>query len=214
MKLDSKYHDMVRIRSGKGSRGTAAESKPTRQHPQCQWKGCTKQGPHRAPKGRGRDGEYFAFCSEHVREYKHVREYNKSYNYFNGMSDEEVEDYRKEDVTGHRPTWKVSGNASAEAPEEKKKAARARSPQDFHAWRAKQARKAAKKPSRKLKPLEAKAITTLGLPGTASKDDIKNRFKDLVKKHHPDANGGDRGSEEKLREIIQAYNYLKQVGLV
>jgi hypothetical protein len=109
MKLDSKYHDMVRIRSGKGSRGTAAESKPTRQHPQCQWKGCTKQGPHRAPKGRGRDGEYFAFCSEHV------REYNKSYNYFNGMSDEEVEDYRKEDVTGHRPTWKVSGTICSTA---------------------------------------------------------------------------------------------------
>ena len=40
------------------------------------------------------------------------------------------------------------------------------------------------------------------------------RFKELVKRHHPDSNGGDRGSEEKLREIIQAYNYLKQAGLV
>ena len=45
-------------------------------------------------------------------------------------------------------------------------------------------------------------------------EEIKTRFKALVKRHHPDANGGDRGSEEKLREIIQAYNYLKQVGLV
>ena len=87
-------------------------------------------------------------------------------------------------------------------------------PQDFHAWRAKQAREAAKRPTRKLKPLEGKAVAALGLSQGAGKDEIKTRFKELVKKHHPDANGGDRGSEEKLREIIQAYNYLKQVGLV
>jgi curved DNA-binding protein CbpA len=53
----------------------------------------------------------------------------------------------------------------------------------------------------------------LELKETATKDDIKAQFKALVKRHHPDANGGDRGSEEKLREILQAYNYLKQVGL-
>jgi DnaJ-class molecular chaperone len=48
----------------------------------------------------------------------------------------------------------------------------------------------------------------------ATKGEIKARFKELVKLHHPDANGGDTRSEEKLREIIQAYNYLKQAGLV
>ena len=48
----------------------------------------------------------------------------------------------------------------------------------------------------------------------ADKVAIKAKFKALVKLHHPDANGGDRRSEEKLREIIQAYNYLKQAGLV
>ena len=52
------------------------------------------------------------------------------------------------------------------------------------------------------------------LPETATKAEIKARFKELVKRHHPDSNGGDRGSEDKLREIIQAYNYLKQAGLV
>ncbi len=67
---------------------------------------------------------------------------------------------------------------------------------------------------RPLKSLERKALETLHLPEQASKDDIKARFKELVKRHHPDANGGDRGSEDKLREIIQAYNYLKQAGLV
>jgi DnaJ-class molecular chaperone len=62
--------------------------------------------------------------------------------------------------------------------------------------------------------LEKKALTALGLKQGASKDEIKARFKELVKLHHPDANGGDTRSEEKLREIIQAYNYLKQAGLV
>ena len=46
----------------------------------------------------------------------------------------------------------------------------------------------------------------------ASGPAIKARFKELVKRHHPDANGGDRSSEDKLREIIQAYNYLKSIG--
>jgi len=205
MKLDSKYFDMVRIRNGK-----EAEPETVEAHvPKCQWKGCKQPGKHRAPKGRGRDGEYFRFCSEHV------RKYNASYNYFDGMSDDQVEDYHKDGATGHRPTWKVSANAHAETAKRKKADPMADgTAQSFHAWRAKQARKAAKKPARKLKPLEAKAVATLGLPATAGKDEIKTRYKELVKKHHPDANGGDRGSEEKLREIIQAYNYLKQVGVV
>ena len=46
----------------------------------------------------------------------------------------------------------------------------------------------------------------------ASPQEVKTRFKTLVKRHHPDANGGDRSSEDKLREIIQAYNYLKSIG--
>jgi DnaJ-class molecular chaperone len=54
----------------------------------------------------------------------------------------------------------------------------------------------------------------MGLTNTASREDIKTRFKELVKRHHPDSNGGDRAAEDKLREIIQAYNYLKQAGLV
>ena len=55
---------------------------------------------------------------------------------------------------------------------------------------------------------------TLDLGEKATREDIKSRFKELVKIHHPDANGGDSRSEEKLREILQAYNYLKQSGLV
>jgi DnaJ-class molecular chaperone len=59
-----------------------------------------------------------------------------------------------------------------------------------------------------------KALVVLELDATADETSIKARYKEMVKRHHPDANGGDRSSEEKLREIIQAYNFLKSNKLV
>ena len=56
---------------------------------------------------------------------------------------------------------------------------------------------------------ERKAFDTLGLEIDATAIEIKARFKELVKRHHPDVNGGDRSTEDRLVEIIQAYNYLK-----
>ena len=58
-----------------------------------------------------------------------------------------------------------------------------------------------------------KALTVLELDDTATTTIVKVRYKEMVKRHHPDANGGDRSCEEKLREIIRAYNYLKTVKL-
>ena len=138
------------------------------------------------------------------------------------MKDTEVEAFQKDALTGHRPTWKVGANAwshgtnqgrpEAEgggiSEEQRAKAAR------FAGWRAVPKDEPKEKPGRKLKPLVAKALDTLRLDANASREEIKARFKELVKRHHPDSNGGDRAAEEKLREIIQAYNYLKQAGLV
>ena len=210
MKLQSKYFDSIRV-ARKQER-----AKPVREeHPCCQWKGCKAQGRHRAPKGRGRDGEYYFFCLDHV------RQYNASYNYFDGMNDAEVEDFQKEDLTGHRPTWKVGANADTQdKPQEAKPRAarpfgwRAADPHSFFAWRAKAAREEPVETRRQLKPLEKKSLQALDLSGNATRAEIKTRFKELVKLHHPDANGGDKRSGDKLREIIQAYNYLKQAGLV
>ena len=69
-----------------------------------------------------------------------------------------------------------------------------------------------KAPRRQIRNAERKAFGTLGLDETAEGDEIKARYKQLVKRHHPDANGGGKAAEEKLREIIQAYGYLKSVG--
>ena len=65
---------------------------------------------------------------------------------------------------------------------------------------------------RKARTLEVKALTTLGLAESAGGEAIRVRYKALVKQYHPDANGGDRGSEDRLREVIQAYKLLKAAG--
>ena len=202
MKFDSKYFDCVRVKPD--------QAKVEREEaPLCQWKGCSAAGLHRAPKGRGREGQFHLLCLDHV------REFNASYNYFQGMSNADVETYQKDSLTGHRPTWKVGANAWAHGTQHGLEHAGAHGrrfadPHAFFAWRAAQSGEQ----RRALKPLELKSLESLDLTTTAERQEIKSRFKELVKRHHPDANGGDKRSEDKLREIIQAYNYLKQAGLV
>ena len=213
MKLDSKYFDSIRVAPKRERAEAVREERPC-----CHWKGCRAPGLYRAPRGRGRDGQYYIFCLDHV------RRYNASYNYFEGMNDAEVEDFQKEAITGHRPTWKVglnlSGNAKQPGAEtngtngHRPSGWRALDPHGFFAWRARTAREAPAESRRQPKPLERKSLQTLNLPDAATRIEIKARFKELVKIHHPDTNGGDPRSADKLREIIQAYNYLKQAGLV
>jgi curved DNA-binding protein CbpA len=201
MKLNSKYFDSIRVKPDTGR--VVREATPI-----CQWKGCTAAGAHKAPRGRGHEGEYFLLCLDHV------REFNASYNYFQGMSNTEVEAYQKDSLTGHRPTWKAGANAWSHGTRD----GMAQAMPDAHEFFARAVGEAggngAEQPRRSLKPLELKSLEALDLRATASRDEIKARFKELVKRHHPDANGGDNRSEDKLREIIQAYNYLKQAGLV
>jgi len=205
MKLDSKYFDRIRIRPN-GDR--LKEPK----EPKCQWEGCELHGTHRAPVGRAKEGEYFCFCIDHV------REYNKSYNYFAGVKDDEIARFQKDALTGHRPTWAMgtNGAASASATVSGMRSGsagyyrRLRDPHGFMGSGASQRNVPERR--RKLKTLEARALETLGLPETATARDIKSRYKALVKMHHPDANGGDRGSEERFRDVVQAYRLLKQAG--
>jgi hypothetical protein len=204
MKLDSKYFDCIRVKPDH-------EAVVQHEAPVCQWRGCQLTGVYRAPKGRGREGQYYMLCLDHV------RQFNASYNYFEGMSNAEVEAYQKDSVIGHRPTWKAGANAWAHGTGQG--AARTASfgracndPHGFFGFDGAERRSA--EPRRSLKPLELKSLEALNLTGTAERHEIKTRFKELVKRHHPDSNGGDKRSEDKLREIIQAYNYLKQAGLV
>src|SRR5690606_16103952 len=201
MKLNSKYFEKIRIRPD----NPKAETLERR----CQWDGCDGAGTHRAPVGRDREGEYFFFC------FDHVREYNKNYNYFTGLKDGDTSRFQKEALTGNRPTWKFGSNGSGQAapdfaPFRSGNAAHFRrmgDPLNMFNQRSDERRH-----TRHVKPLEAKALETLGLDAKATGADIKARYKVLVKRHHPDANGGDRGSEARLRDVLQAYRLLKQSG--
>jgi len=205
MKPYPKYFEKIRIRPEKD-----AELKS--HSPICQWDGCKEPGTHRAPVGRMKEGEYFRFC------FDHVREYNKGFNYFSGVPDTEVARFQKEAMTGHRPTWKmgVNGASTRSSPDiAQHRSGRAgyynRMRDPFDLFKGPKDPREARE--RKAKPLEAKALETLGLDTKATGKDIKARYKELVKRHHPDANGGDRGSEDRFRDVLQAYRVLKQAGL-
>jgi len=210
MSSDSPLFDRIRVKPDQDRRLKA-------ELPGCQWPGCDSPATHRAPKGRLRASEYWRFCLEHV------REYNNSYNFFAGMSEDAIAKYQKDAITGHRPTWKIGsiGAPGGERADGRRRSGKFRGA----AWAAddpfslfgepgthRSGQTRAKPEGRTVLNAQRRALTVLGLEGDAKRADIKSRFKLLVKRHHPDANGGDRSSEDRLREIIQAYNYLKSAG--
>jgi hypothetical protein len=207
MKLDSKFFDRLRVKPDRNR--LLRESCPA-----CEWQGCKEPGLYPAPKGRGQEGKYHRFCLDHV------REYNKSYNYFAGLPDEAVIKHQKDDTIGHRPTWSLGVNSWARNRRPRNGARpggfahsfTAEDPFGLFAERA-AAKAAAAAAERPLKRLERKCLRQLNLEDSATKANIKARFKELVKRLHPDHNQGNRASEDKLREVIQAYNYLRQAGL-
>ncbi len=182
----------------------------------CEAEGCTHPGIYRAPKGRRQEGEYWRFCIDHV------RAYNASYNYFAGMNDAAVEAYQKDAVIGHRPTWSMGVNRSPEAA-----AAATAKPGAERDWgyadplgilRAggvgAARRAAAPEPQRpRHSAAVRKALDVLGLDESADTAAIKAQYKTLVKRFHPDANGGDRSFEERLRDIIRAHDILRGANL-
>ena len=205
MNAYSKYFEKIKVRrSPEAERASSA--------PACQWDGCEQPGTHRAPVGRMAEGQYFKFC------FDHVREYNKGFNYFSGVPDSDIARFQKEALTGHRPTWKMgTANTTQAAPDfAQKRSGRAGYYQrlrDPYGMFNDGVDPNDRPRQRKLKSLEAKAMETLGLEPQATGTQIKQRYKELVKKHHPDANGGDRASEDRFRDVIQAYRMLKQAGL-
>lgn len=202
MKLDSKYFDRIRVKP--------AEDRLRRERERvCEWPGCTGPADYPAPKGRHQEGEYHRFCLAHV------REYNKQYNYFSGMSDDDLMSWQQHSHTGHRPTWPLGDNSWASHNGGRFRKARLnggehRDPYDLFGDRQAEAPDMAER--RKVRNAELKALHALGLDETATPDQVKSRYKTLVKRLHPDANGGSRANEDKLREIITAYDYLRSAG--
>ena len=167
----------------------------------CEHPGCAAEGEHRAPKGRDRLNEYFWFCLDHV------RAYNASWDYYAGMTAEQIEAELRRDTTWQRPSWPLGYWQTQE------KFLRDRTVHGFgfefgqHAGRGAAEEKAQRRQAARTPEEEALVLLDLAPPVDFPR--IKARYRELVKIHHPDANGGDRAAEERLKQINQAYNTLK-----
>jgi curved DNA-binding protein CbpA len=204
MKLESAYFDKIRVASAQSRAAEPVERV-------CEATGCSAPAAHRAPKGRHAEGQYYWFCLDHV------RAYNKAYNYFAGMDDGAVQAFQKASTIGHRPTWRVGVGSRPDDSQPmggRRKFGWAPGLNDpFELFPGGfEARRPEPEPRRSVRNMERSSLQALGLDATASPAEIKARYKILVKRHHPDANGGDRSCEDRLRQIIQAYSYLKSVG--
>ncbi len=207
MKLQSKLFDTIRIKPRR-------EEKPAPIEHVCDWEGCALAGEYRAPKGHRSEGQYHHFCLEHV------RHYNTAFNFFAGMEKDELEEALHTPPKPESRSSFATGNPSLRGA----RAAQTASlrPGDrfgdpfgvFAKYRHRQSQKPAAERVKPLHEQDRRALETLGIIGHAKSDDIKRAYKTLVKIHHPDANGGDKSSEERLRTIIAAYSHLKKVGLV
>lgn len=200
MKLDSKYFDKIRVSSTKKK-----EPPPPAN---CEWPGCDKPAKHKAPKGRGAEGQFHNYCTAHV------QEYNKTYNYFDGLKDDAIQTFQKDAQTGHRPTWKLGQNAHATNAYANINGMRrrARNLKDPYGSFTGEAQNATVK--RVLRSNEIKALHTLGLDEHAKPEEVKSKYKTLVKRLHPDANGGSRDNEDTLKAVIHAYDTLRSSGFL
>lgn len=166
----------------------------------CDMPGCAIEADHKAPKHRGLN-EYYHFC------FDHVREYNKAWDFFSGMSEKEVQDHMTSSIYGDRPTWKYGVNGKS-AEEELLKAA-----QKAHggAYQKQNSDKKRQEDSFELQgnTPEHQALATMGLEAPITLETIKRRYKLLAKKYHPDLNRNDPDAEELLKKVNMAYTILK-----
>jgi hypothetical protein len=170
----------------------------------CDHPGCDCGGDYRAPKSRLELDCYYWFCLEHV------RAYNLAWNYYAGMSDGEIEAEIRRDTVWQRPSWRL-GERHGPGP-------RVRDPFGFYgagadARRGQRANGHANgrtyEAAARVASAREQAIAVFDIEPPFTPVRLKARYKALVKQHHPDAHGGDKAAEEKLKIINQAYATLK-----
>ncbi|MEO3433452.1 DnaJ domain-containing protein [Inquilinus sp. CAU 1745] len=163
----------------------------------CDHPGCAATGEHRAPKSRDRLNDYYWFCLDHV------RQYNKAWNFYAGLSDDEVERMVRMDTVWQRQSWPMGTQRRYE------EALRERVRREFTGEDDAQSHARREQP-RHHRTEEESAMAVLDLDFPVDFATVKARYKTLVKQHHPDANGGSREAEEKLKTINHAYGVLKR----
>lgn len=196
-----------RARSRGQSGETASEAR------KCDWRGCSNPGLFRAPKSREELNEFRWFCESHI------RDYNKAWNYFDGWSESEMDAQRRAEFGWERPTWRLGQKPIRPdgAPGHTDGRAWARwgfrDPLEVLGENATinpgGATGAQRRRTRLLPKNEQSALDILGCTSEMSKDTIRKRFRALVKDLHPDMKGGAREEEDRLRDVVWAWDQIK-----
>ena len=164
----------------------------THSHRRCAADGCLEAGNYPAPKSRSALRDYLWFCLEHV------REYNKSWNYYEGLQGAALEAEIRRATTWERPSWKfATGKPSENSFED---------PLGLFDFENRDTGPAA----RQVSPEEKRAWKILQLSPVTDIDIVKKQYKRLVKQNHPDKNGGDAAAEERLKDINLAYSLIRK----
>ncbi|MDZ4736085.1 MAG: J domain-containing protein [Rhodospirillaceae bacterium] len=187
---------MTRARSHRATEQAFAPGEAIRA---CDHPDCSAAGEHRAPQSRDRLTDYYWFCLDHV------RAYNKAWDYFQGLGPEAIEASIRRDTVWERPTWPL-GSWRIEGGEGRLDAALARA---FGAGPNGSIRPVRHPQWQLLSAHEREALALLDLEPPVTLQDVKLRYKGLVKKLHPDATGNDANAEERLKRINAAYERLK-----
>ena len=162
----------------------------------CDWDNCNNLGEFRAPVEKDNSKKYRMLCLEHI------KEFNKNWNYFSGMNDQQIYDFLKSDMTWHKPTQSFSSSDNFfkvlwnNALKDEFDITKTKS-QFNHMNRF------------KFNHNDIKAFSILGVSIGLEWIKIQEKFKKLVKKFHPDMNSGNKKFEDKLKVITLAYTQLK-----
>ena len=164
----------------------------------CEWDNCNVVGEFRAPSERDNSKNFKWLCEEHI------KLFNKNWNYFEGMSQAEIENFLKSDVTWHRPTQKFGSSDNFfnilwnNALSDK-----------FNFFSTEKILNTLIE--KKLSEKDKDAFKIMGLEFSSDWSTIQKVFKTLVKKFHPDRNSGNKEFEDKLKKITLAYSHLKLI---
>tara|TARA_B100000029_G_scaffold259142_1_gene255815 strand:- start:397 stop:915 length:519 start_codon:yes stop_codon:yes gene_type:complete len=164
----------------------------------CDWENCSENGKFKAPLEKDNSKNYRWLCKEHI------KLFNSKWNYFEGMSQNQIEKFIKSDVTWHRPTQKFDSSDNFfnilwnNALDDK-----------FSFFKEKKMNHGSV--NRKFNEKDKDAFRIMGLELNADWSIIQKKFKTLVKKFHPDRNSGNKEFENKLKKITLAYSHLKLI---
>jgi len=166
---------------------------------QCDSKNCNEKGEYKAPKSRILLNDYYYFCISHI------KEYNKSWDFYKGMSVDQIENSMRNDTVWDRPSWPLKGNYNHIFDEYDEKI------NDFiktenHNFNESYFKN--KLIDETITSEESKALKDLKLKIPISLDKIKKNYKKLVKIFHPDVNGNNKKAEEKFKQINESYKLL------